>query len=128
MCSLLVLMLGSAGFSQSSSNVGGVWSDCQGEAFSNCTAVFSQKDDSVFVTHYIEWNGHPMIEHGRGTRIGNVLTYHVWVTVQVPGWGALEGDHYLTLSEDGNTMEGQYKSDEGNSGPLKFVRSFPKSE
>ena len=125
--SILVLLLVGTSLSQSNSNVSGVWSDCQGEAFSNCTAVFSQKGDSIFVTHYIEWNGQPMVEHGWGTRQGNVLTYHVWVTVQIPGWST-QGDHYLTLSEDGNTLEGVYKDNKGNSGPLKFERSFLRSE
>lgn len=104
----------------------GVWADSSSASFTNATAVFSIKNDSVFMTHYVEFNGHPFVEHGEGTVNGKSLNYTVQVTVQVPGWKTTEGLHSLTISEDGETLRGTYKDNAGNSGPLVFKRVYPK--
>jgi hypothetical protein len=109
-------------FSQS---FNGVWVDSSDVNFSNCTAVFSVKKDSVFMTHYLEFKGNPFIEHGSGIVEGNKIKYSVDVTLQVPGWSASKGNHILTLSEDKTTLRGTYEDNLGNKGNLVFKRKYP---
>lgn len=104
----------------------GVWSDSSSTAFSNCYAIFSIENDSVFMTHYIEFNGEPFIEHGSGVVKGDSLIYNVRVTKQIKGWTSTAGLHQLKLSGDGLTLKGSYSDNTGNSGPLFFRRQFPK--
>lgn len=103
----------------------GVWADSSSASFTNATAVFSVQNDSVFMTHYVEFNGHPFVEHGQGIVKGNQLIYTVKVSVQVPGWTTTQGDHILTLSADEQTLRGTYKDNAGNTGPLVFKRVYP---
>lgn len=109
-------------------DINGVWADSCSSSFTNPTAVFAIKNDSVFMTHYVEFNGHPFVEHGIGTIKGNQLHYKVFVTVQVPDWTTTQGEHVLTLSEDGNTLRGYFKDNSGNSGPIVFKRKLPISK
>ena len=103
----------------------GVWADSSNTNFSNCTAVFSVKKDSVFMTHYLEYKGSPFVEHGVGIVEGNQIKYTVTVSVQVPGWTTTKGFHILTISEDGKTLRGTYKDNAGNKGNLVFKRKHP---
>lgn len=106
-------------------DVNGIWSDSSNTAFKNCWAIISVESDSVFMTHYVEFNGHPFVEHGEGIIKNNKLSYHVVVTKQIPDWKSKSGEHTLTLSPDGNTLRGFYKDNLGNIGPLVFKRKFP---
>ncbi len=108
-----------------SQDFNGVWADSSNVNFSNCTAIFSVKKDSVFMTHYLEFKGHPFIEHGSGIVEGNKIKYKVDVTLQVPVWKASRGNHILTLSEDGTTLRGTYEDNLGNKGKLVFKRKYP---
>tara|TARA_B100000674_G_scaffold129521_1_gene99776 strand:- start:7927 stop:8313 length:387 start_codon:yes stop_codon:yes gene_type:complete len=108
-----------------SQNFNGVWTDSSSTDFSNCTAVFSVKKDSVFMTHYLEFKGNPFVEYGAGIVNGNQIQYTVYVTVQVPGWNSKKGYHILTVSEDGKTLRGTYEDDSGNKGNLVFKRKYP---
>ncbi|MBO73110.1 MAG: hypothetical protein CMD35_05760 [Flavobacteriales bacterium] len=108
-----------------SQNFNGVWVDSSSADFSNCTAVFSIKKDSVFMTHYLEFQGHPFVEYGSGIVKGNQIQYTVYVTVQVPGWNTSKGYHVLTISEDGKTLRGTYEDNAGNKGKLVFKRKYP---
>ena len=109
----------------SAQDFNGVWADSSSASFTNATAVFSIQNDSVFMTHYVEFNGNPFVEHGEGIVKGKQLIYTVKVTVQVPGWSTTQGDHVLTISEDENTLRGTYKDNAGNTGPLVFKRVYP---
>lgn len=102
-----------------SNGFNGSWSDCNSAAFSNCNAIFSVTNDSVFMTHYLEFNGQAFTEHGKGIIDGDSLRYHVWVTQQIQGWST-EGDHVLGLSKDSTQLKGYYKDNKGNVGPLIF--------
>lgn len=106
-------------------DVNGVWADSSSSSFTNPTAVFSVQNDSVFMTHYVEFNGNPFVEHGEGVIKGDTLIYTVKVTVQVPGWSTTQGVHTLVLSADRNTLRGTYKDNAGNTGPLVFKRVLP---
>tara|TARA_B100001173_G_scaffold311601_1_gene329405 strand:- start:3666 stop:4046 length:381 start_codon:yes stop_codon:yes gene_type:complete len=108
-----------------SQDFSGVWADSSNVNFSNCTAIFSVKKDSVFMTHYLEFKGNPFIEYGYGIVAGNKIKYEVYVTLQVPGWKATKGNHILTLSEDGTTLRGTYEDNLGNKGNLVFKRKYP---
>ena len=108
-----------------SQNFNGVWSDSSSADFSNCTAVFSIKKDSVFMTHYLEFQGHPFVEYGKGVVKGNQIQYTVFVTVQIPGWNTSKGLHKLTISEDGKTLRGTYEDNTGRKGNLVFKRKYP---
>lgn len=109
-----------------SQDFNGVWADSSSTSFTNASAVFAVKNDSIFMTHYVEFNGHPFVEHGEGIVKGNQLHYTVKVTVQVPGWKTTQGKHKLTISKDGQTLRGTYKDNTGNTGPLVFKRVHPK--
>lgn len=124
---LIILSFTLAHFSNAQ-DINGVWADSSSSSFGNCYAIFSIDKDSVFMTHYIEFNGSPFVEHGSGIVKNGVLEYHVNVTKQIPGWTTTAGDHHLIVSADGKTLRGTYKDNVGNSGPLVFKRLFPKKE
>ena len=109
-----------------SQDFNGVWADSSSTSFGNCYAIFSVQNDSVFMTHYAEFNGNPFVEHGEGIVIGNKLQYSVVVTTKVPGWETTAGKHVLVLSNDKKTLRGTYSDNTGNSGPLVFKKQFPK--
>ena len=106
-------------------DINGVWSDSSSSSFKNCYAIFSIDRDSVFMTHYIEFNGAAYVEHGEGIIKNDTIEYHVIVTKPILGWNATSGDHFLKLSSDGKTLRGHYKDNLSNTGPLVFKRSFP---
>jgi hypothetical protein len=104
--------------------VNGIWADSNTTDFTNGYAIFSvDTKGKIAVTHYVEYKGKAMIEKGFGTCTNNTLTYNVMVTKAIPGW-ATRGKHVLTLSEDGKTLRGYYKDQDGNKGPLVFKRLY----
>lgn len=109
---------------QKSIDINGVWQDSSGTAFTNCTAIFAVKNDSVFYTHYLEFNKIPFVEYGKGKIKNGILNYIVTVSLQIPGWST-GGEHQLALSKDGLTLRGTYKDNLGNTGPLVFKKRFP---
>ncbi len=113
-------------FSQSKPQaVNGIWADSNSTAFSNGYAIFSvDEHGKLAMTHYVEFNGVPMVEKGIGFYSHGTLNYDAIVTKAIPGW-ALKGQHVLSLSEDGNTLRGYYKDEKGNTGPLVFKRLRP---
>jgi hypothetical protein len=102
-------------------NISGHFIDINSDFFQNCHLIVAQDGDSIFVAHYLEWKGTPMVEYGKGIREGDTITYDVVVTRAIPGW-ATTGTHTLVLSEDRKTLAGQYSDAKGNTGPLKFKR------
>tara|TARA_Y100000589_G_scaffold228213_1_gene215666 strand:+ start:277 stop:669 length:393 start_codon:yes stop_codon:yes gene_type:complete len=124
---LLLYLVSAFPFFTFSQNFNGVWADSSNINFSNCTAIFSVKKDSVFMTHYLEYKGSPFVEHGAGIVEGNKIKYRVNVSVQVPGWTTTKGFHTLTISEDGKTLRGTYEDNSGNKGNLVFKRRYPKN-
>ena len=106
-------------------DINGVWQDSSGSSFKNCYAIFAVKNDSVFYTHYLEYNDTPFVEYGIGKIKNNVLDYAVTVSLPIPGWSSA-GIHHLVLSEDGLTLRGSYSDNLGNKGPIVFKRKFPK--
>src|SRR4051812_11115114 len=83
--------------------VNGIWVDSNSTAFSNGYAIFSvDEHGKLAMTHYVEYNGVPMVEKGIGFCSHGTLNYDAIVTKAIPGW-SLKGQHILTLSEDGNT-------------------------
>lgn len=106
-------------------SITGIWTDSNSTAFSNGYAIFSvDKMGKVMVTHYVEYNGTPMVEQGIGFFAHNTVNYDVQVTKAISGW-ATKGQHVLTLSEDGQTLRGHYKDEKGNTGALVFKRLRP---
>ena len=102
-------------------SITGLWADSNSAAFTNCHAIFSEKDGKVSFAHYLEFNGTGMVEEGKGTITGNKVQYDVIVTKAIPGW-ALAGTHILTLSDDGKKLSGIFKDAKGNTGPIVFVK------
>ena len=102
-------------------NVNGLWEDVNNANFSNGHMIVSQDDDVIYVTHYVEFKGTPLVEYGIGSRVGNTIEYKVKVTQPIPGW-TTEGVHTLTISNDGSQLIGYYTSD-GDKGPLKFKKA-----
>ena len=104
-----------------SGSISGLWTDSNSASFQNCYLIVSEKDGEMFTCHYLEFNGKPMVEHGIGKRNGNQLTIDVTVTLPIPGW-ATHGSHFLRISDDGQTLYGEYQDGKGNRGPLVFKR------
>lgn len=102
-------------------NASGLWTDVNSADFDQGYLIIAQDNQDIHMTHYVEYKGQPLVEYGKGTRVGNQLSYQVTVTRKIPGW-VTKGTHILTLSADGQSLEGRYESKLG-SGPLKFVRA-----
>ena len=105
---------------QKSGPISGIWADSAGASFSNCYAVYSQKGDSIYIAHYLEFNGQSFFEKGKGVRKGDTLIYHVDVMKGIPGWSTA-GDHRLIL-EGNHTLRGSYQDNKGNTGPIVLKR------
>ncbi|MBE0368272.1 hypothetical protein PAUR_a1839 [Pseudoalteromonas aurantia 208] len=101
-------------------NINGLWEDVNNEHFKNGHMIVSQDKDAIYITHYVEFKGLPLVEYGIGSRSGNTIEYKVKVTQAIPGW-TTEGTHTLALSNDGTQLVGYYSSD-GKTGPLKFKK------
>ena len=101
-------------------NLEGWWSDSVSASFSNCYANFQQKGDSIYMAHFIEFNGQPFFETGKGVINNDSLIYNVIVIHKIEGWSTA-GTHKLKLI-DKNTLEGTYADNKGNKGPLLFRR------
>lgn len=121
-----VFSFSNQGFSQTKPNpVNGIWVDSNSAAFTHAYAIFSvDEQGKLAMTHYLEYNGTPMVEKGIGFCSHGTLNYDAIVTKGIPGW-SLKGQHVLTLSEDGNTLRGYYKDEKGNTGALVFKRLRP---
>lgn len=104
-----------------SQEINGVWQDSCGTSFKNCIAIFAEKNDSIFMTHYIEFNGIPFVEYGAGIVKGDTLSYNVTVSKQIPGWSTA-GVHQLILSNDKKTLRGNYSDNLGNKGAIIFKK------
>jgi hypothetical protein len=110
-------------------SLSGVWADSLGSSFKNQQAVFAVTKDQVFMSHYLEFNGQPFVEHGMGDRKvdvhGDTLIYAVEVTRGIPGW-ATSGKHFLVLDSNKTTLRGTFEDNKGNKGALVFKRVYPK--
>lgn len=102
-------------------DINGLWEDSTGTSFTNCHAIFAVKNDSVFMTHYLEFNGAPFVEHGAGIVSNDSLIYTVIVTKGITGWST-KGVHRLKITNEGNTLRGSYLDNKGNTGPIVFQR------
>ena len=127
---LLFFISYSSSFAQTSKEdptvhaVNGIWADSNSTAFTNGYAIFTvDAHGKLVVTHYVEFNGTPMVEKGIGFCTHHTISYDVFVTKSIPGWSQT-GQHVLTLSEDGNTLRGYYKDSKGNQGPLVFKKLY----
>ena len=113
------------GYSQKKSasskiDINGVWEDVNPDV-QNAVAIISEQNGKVIFSHYLEWKGKNFVESGIGKRIGNTIGYTVDVTLPIKGW-ATAGTHTLTLSEDGNTLEGTFIDNKKRSGTIVFKR------
>ncbi|MFT6746281.1 MAG: hypothetical protein ACJAZ2_000620 [Glaciecola sp.] len=104
-----------------SQDINGLWEDSTGVSFTNCNVIFAVKNDSVFMTHYIEFNGASFVEYGSGMITKDSVNYNVIVTKGIPGWSTA-GVHNLKIFDNGNTLRGCYHDNIGNTGPLVFKR------
>lgn len=101
-------------------DINGVWEDIN-PGVQNAVAIVSEQNGKVIFSHYLEWKGQKFVESGTGKRIGNTIVYTVDVTLPIEGW-ATQGTHTLTLSEDGNTLEGTFLDNKKRTGPIAFKR------
>ena len=99
----------------------GLWQDTSAAPFSNCYASYHVEQGSLTMIHFFHYQGKPFFETGQGSFKDGVLKYKVQVLQGIDDWPT-SGYHELTLSEDGNTLEGFYLSAKGQRGPLKFIR------
>lgn len=122
---LFSMLISNFGFGQEKSiaaktDINGVWEDIN-SGVQNAVAIISEKDGKIVFSHYLEWKGQKFVESGTGKRTGNTITYTVDVTLPIEGW-ATQGTHTLTLSKDGNTLEGTYIDNKKRTGPISFKR------
>jgi hypothetical protein len=117
----LILFFSNLSYSQNKkADINGVWTDIN-SGVENAVAIISEQNGKVIFSHYLEWKGQKFVESGIGKRTGNTIEYKVDVTLPIEGW-ATQGTHTLTLSEDGNTLEGTYKDNKKREGPIAFKR------
>ena len=102
-------------------DLNGLWADSNSTAFTNCYLIIAQEGEKISMSHFLEFNGVPMVESGIGTYSDRKAFFYVTVSKPIPGW-ATTGKHFLTLSADGNTLRGEYQDASGNRGPLVFKR------
>ncbi|MFT6715521.1 MAG: hypothetical protein ACJA0Q_000148 [Saprospiraceae bacterium] len=114
----IALLFSTYSFSQ---DINGLWEDSAGTSLTNCHVIFAAKNDSVFMTHYIEFNGVPFVEYGNGIITNDSLIYEVTVTKGIPGWSTA-GTHHLKIFDNGNTLRGTYHDNKGKSGMIVFKR------
>ncbi|MEY5041014.1 MAG: hypothetical protein RLZZ414_553 [Bacteroidota bacterium] len=105
-------------------NLNGIWKDVNSKNFKNCYLIIAQDKDSVFVNHYLEYKGTPMVEYGKGILKNDSLIYNVKVSLAVPGWSTA-GQHRLKIIHD-KEISGMYFDNKGNSGEIKFTKYLPK--
>jgi hypothetical protein len=113
------------GYSQKKSaskqiDINGVWQDINPDV-QNAVVIISEQNGKIIFSHYLEWKGQKFVESGIGKRIGNTIGYTVDVTLPIKGW-ATAGTHTLTLSADGNTLEGTFADNKKRTGPIAFKR------
>lgn len=106
--------------SASKTDINGVWEDINPDV-KNAVVILSEQNGKVIFSHYLEWKGQKFVESGVGKRIGKTIGYTVEVTLPIKGW-ATAGTHTLTLSEDGNTLEGTFVDNKKRTGPIAFKR------
>ncbi|OUL60482.1 hypothetical protein [Flavobacterium sp. AJR] len=117
----LILFFSNLTYSQNKKvDINGVWADINSGA-ENAVVIISEQNGKVIFSHYLEWKGQKFVESGIGKRTGNTIEYTVDVTLPIEGW-ATQGTHTLTLSKDGNTLEGTYKDNKKREGPIAFKR------
>lgn len=121
----VTVLFSNFGYSQKKSatstiNINGVWQDINPDV-ENAVAIISEQNGKVMFSHYLEWKGKKFVESGIGKRVGNTIGYTVDVTLPIKGW-ATAGTHTLTLSEDGNTLEGTFVDNKKRTGPIAFKR------
>ncbi|MWB95944.1 hypothetical protein GON26_16375 [Flavobacterium sp. GA093] len=122
---LLFLLNLNFGYSQIKSDakpidINGVWEDIN-SGVQHAVAIISEQNGKVIFSHYLEWKGQKFVESGTGKRTGNTIIYTVDVTLPIEGW-ATQGTHTLTLSADGNTLEGTFKDNKQREGTIAFKR------
>jgi hypothetical protein len=117
----LILFFSNLSYSQNKkADINGVWMDIN-SGVENAVAIISEQNGKIIFSHYLEWKGQKFVESGIGKRTGNTIEYMVDVTLPIEGW-ATQGTHTLTLSEDGNTLEGTYKDNKKREGLIAFKR------
>jgi hypothetical protein len=117
----LILFFSNLSYGQNKKvDINGVWADIN-SGVENAVVIISEQNGKVIFSHYLEWKGQKFVESGIGKRTGNTIEYKVDVTLPIEGW-ATQGTHTLTLSEDGNTLEGTYKDNKKREGPISFKR------
>ena len=102
-------------------SLNGLWQDAAQDPFANCYASYHVDNARLTMIHFFQYDGKPFFEKGQGTFKDGVLKYHVDVLQTIDDWST-QGYHELTLSADGNALEGFYIDAKGNRGPLKFYR------
>jgi len=122
---LVTLLFLNFGYSQKKSamskiDINGVWEDIN-PGVQNAVAIISEQNGKIIFSHYLEWKGQKFVESGTGKRTGNTIVYTVNVTLPIEGW-ATAGTHTLTLSEDGNKLEGTFSDNKKRNGPISFKR------
>jgi hypothetical protein len=99
----------------------GLWRDSNTTVYKNSSIIFSVEGSNIEMLHYMEWQGKPFVEKGRGKIYGSRLDYFVVVTNPIPGW-AMTGEHFLTISSDGRTLSGAFEDENGTLGSLVFKK------
>jgi hypothetical protein len=99
----------------------GLWRDSNTTVYKNSSIIFSVEGSNMEMLHYMEWEGKPFVEKGRGKIYGSKLDYFVVVTNPIPGW-AMTGEHFLTISSDGRTLRGAFEDENGILGSLVFKK------
>ena len=104
---------------QKNAALNGLWQDSAQAPFSNCYVSYHIDKGDLTMIHFFHYQGKPFFEKGQGTFKAGVLKYHVEVLQGIDDWPR-KGYHQLSLSEDGQILEGFYVDATGRRGELQF--------
>jgi hypothetical protein len=109
-------------------NMSGIWEmDAQSQrtsGLSNYQIIYAQFGNRLQAAGYFELRGVSCVWSGMGTVKGSAVEHTVTFSKRYPdpAWKGADGRYVLTLSPDGRTLTGTWCNNNGDSGPIGFVK------
>lgn len=113
--SVLVLMLFLAVAASSEVIIDGVYDEV---GDSSSFMIFAQDGDVIHAMGYWVSNGSPCVWFGEGKRSGNTFSYSFRYSIGK----SYSGTHTWTISSDGRTLTGTWKTSDGRSGSASLKK------
>ncbi|MFQ3581325.1 MAG: hypothetical protein SNJ49_05395 [Chloracidobacterium sp.] len=104
-------------------SIQGTWHESHPDLTNN-VVFYTQNGNQISVRGSFTFNGFPCEWIGSGSISGNKVTHTVQFTRRPPDeiWRGADGRLELTLSADGNVLDGMWFNNNGHSGPKRLTR------